>query len=110
MSRGQSRAPGRRARDTAPAKNRYRLPEPLALAGRVHRLERVADETLRAADRTRHVETAVEVTQVLGGLERLLERGLREAQRGPQTLELARIDVAHRRIIASARLRMLALS
>src|SRR5437868_351393 len=61
---------------------RPREREPLARARRVHRLERVAHETLRAAERARHVEPAVEAPEILRGLEGLLERGLCEAESG----------------------------
>jgi hypothetical protein len=74
----------------------------LRLARGVDRLERVVDQPLRAAHRARHVESTVEVAEVLRGLERLLERGLREAQGRAEALELAWIDVAHARIIAPA--------
>ena len=65
----------------------------LRLSRRVHRLQRVPDESLRTADRTRNVEPAVEAAEVLRSLERLLERGLRETQGRPESLELAGIDL-----------------
>jgi phosphate uptake regulator len=74
--------------------------EMLRLPCGIDRLERVADEALRAAERARDVEPPVEATEVLGGLERLLERRLRQAQRRCEPFELARVDVGHRRIIA----------
>ena len=52
----------------------------LGLARRVDRLERVPDETLRAADRAWNIEAAIEAPEVLRGLERFLERGLGEAK------------------------------
>ncbi len=64
----------------------------LAHACRVHRLVRVRDETLRAADGARHVEPLVEAAEVLGCFERLLERGLGQAERRPESLELALVD------------------
>ena len=74
---------------------RPREREPLARARRVHRLERVAHETLRAAERARHVEPAVEAPEILRGLEGLLERGLREAESGGEPFELASVDIGH---------------
>src|SRR3989442_13464002 len=59
-------------------------------------LESVPDEPLRATDGTRNVEPAIEAAEVLRRLERLLERGLRETEGGPEPLELARIDLRHR--------------
>ena len=44
-------------------------------------LFRVPDEPLRTAEGARHVEAVVEVAEILGGLERLLERGGRKPQR-----------------------------
>lgn len=52
----------------------------LRLSRRVDGLEGVLDESLRAADRARNVESAVEITEVLRGLECLLERGLGETE------------------------------
>ena len=72
----------------------------LRLPRGVDRLERVPDEALRAGERARDIEAPVEAAEVLGGLERLLERGLREAQRRCEPLKLARVDVGHKRIIA----------
>ena len=69
---------------------------PLFLARRVHRFIRVLDQTLGSADRARDVEAAVEIPEILRGLERFLERGLREAQGRAQSLELALIDLAFR--------------
>ena len=71
----------------------------LSPAGGLHRLIRVLDQALRARDRAWDVETAVEVAEVLGRLERLLERRLREAQRRAEPLELAGVDVCHARIM-----------
>ena len=70
------------------------LTRDLFLPRRVDRLVGVLNEPLRAADGPRDVVTAVEITQVLRGLERLLERGLREAQRRPEPLELTLIDLS----------------
>jgi hypothetical protein len=72
----------------------------LFLARGVDGLERVVDESLRSADCPGHVEPAIEVPKVLGCLERLFERGLRETQRGTEPLELAGVDLAHVSIIA----------
>lgn len=60
---------------------------------------------MRATDRARHVEAPVEVPEILGGLERLLERGLGKTQRGPKTLELTLIDLVrcHQRADATVR-------
>jgi len=58
----------------------------------VHRLVRVLNEALRAADGARHVEAMVEIAEILRRFERFLERGLRETQRGAQPLELTLID------------------
>jgi hypothetical protein len=65
------------------------------LARGVDGLERVPDETLRAADRARHVEAPIEAPEILRGLERFLERGLCEAERRRETFELARIYFLH---------------
>jgi len=62
----------------------------------VHGLVRVLHQTLGAGDGARYVEAPVEAAEILRGLERLLERGLREAQGGAQALELALIDPAFR--------------
>ena len=80
----------------------------LGLSGGLDGIQRIADETLRAAERSRHVKAVVEAAEILGCLERLLSRGLREAKRGPKTLELTGIDVAHGRIIPPDRTAMLA--
>jgi hypothetical protein len=69
--------------------------ESLGLTRRIHGLERVADEALRAADRARHVKPAIEAPEILRGLERFLERGLGEAERRREALELAGIDFLH---------------
>ena len=68
----------------------------LALPRRVYRFVRVLHQTLRAGDGARDVEAAIEAAEVLRGLERLLERGFREAQRRPQPFELAGVDRAPR--------------
>jgi len=52
----------------------------LRLSRRVYGLVRVLYETLGSTDRARNVETAVEVAQVLRGLEGFFERRLSEAQ------------------------------
>jgi hypothetical protein len=62
----------------------------------LYRFIRVLDQTLRPADGPGHIEAAIEVAEVLRGLKRLLERRLREAQRGPEPLELALIDLRGR--------------
>src|SRR2546428_10215099 len=67
----------------------------LRLSRRVHRIQRVADETLCTPERARHIEATIEAAQVLRGLEGLLERGLRETQRGRKSLELPRVDLGH---------------
>ena len=67
----------------------------LGLAGSVHGLERVADEALRAADRARHIEPPIEAPEILRSLKGFLERRLREPERRPEPLELARIDFLH---------------
>ena len=72
----------------------------LRLPRGVDRFERISDQALRAAERARDIEAPVEAAEVLGGLERLLERGLREAQRRCEPLELASVDVGHESIIA----------
>jgi hypothetical protein len=54
---------------------------PTAPARGVDRLERIFDEALRSAERARHIETPVEASEILRGLERLFEGGLRETQR-----------------------------
>ena len=71
----------------------------LSLARRGDRFERVLDEPLRTADGARNIEAAIEAPEILSGFERLLERGLREAQRRGETLELAGIYVRHGRTI-----------
>ena len=53
------------------------------------RLFRVPDEPLRAPEGAGDVEAMIEVAEILGSLERLLERGARKPQRGRQPLELA---------------------
>ena len=62
---------------------------------RVDRLirESEVDNWRQVRSFTRDVETMVEVPEILRGLERLLERGFREAQRRAQPLELALIDL-----------------
>lgn len=72
------------------------------LPSRAHRLVRVLHEPLRARDGAWDVEAPVEVPQVLGGIERLLERGFSEAQRRTETFELAGID-GHGGIMARER-------
>jgi nitroreductase len=77
----------------------------LALPRGVHCLVGVLHQALRAGDRARDVEAAVEAAEILGGLESLLERGFGQAQRGAEPLELALIDVARShdgRMLASA--------
>ncbi len=73
--------------------------ESLRVTRGVDRLERVSDEALRAADGTRHVEASIEAAEILRSLERLFERGLREPKRGPEPLELSRVDVCHARMM-----------
>ena len=73
--------------------------ESLGLARGVHGLERVTDETLRATDRARHVETTIEAAEILSSLERLLESGLREPKCGPEPLELSGVDLCHARMM-----------
>src|SRR5439155_4035636 len=80
----------------------------LALTRSVDRLVRVLHEPLRAGERAWDVEAPIEVTQVLGRLECFFKRGLGQPQRRSQPLELARVDLFHRRIIAPQRPRMLA--
>src|SRR3954452_11183957 len=70
-----------------------------AFACRGHRFVRVLHEPLRPTDRARHVEASVEVAEVLGRLERFLERRLRETQCRGEALELTRVYVRHARII-----------
>ena len=72
------------------------LAPPLSLSRGVDRLIRVLDQALGPADRARDVEATIEVPEVLRGLESLLERGLREAQRRPESLKLAVIDLRGR--------------
>ena len=62
----------------------------------VHGLVRVLNEALRTADGARYVEAMVEIAKVLRGFKGFLERGLREAQRGAQPLELTLIDLTRR--------------
>ena len=62
----------------------------------VHGLVRVLNEALRTADGARYVESMVEIAKVLRGFKGFLERGLREAQRGAQPLELTLIDLTRR--------------
>lgn len=59
----------------------------LLAPGRVHGVARVRDELLCATERTRDVVTAVEVTEVIGDLNGLLEGGFGEPQRAVQSLE-----------------------
>src|SRR3989454_11659189 len=68
----------------------------LRFTRRVDRLQRVSHEPLRTADSAWNVEPPIEAAEVLRRLERLLERGLRETEGGPEPLELARIDLRHR--------------
>jgi hypothetical protein len=68
----------------------------LSLPRRLDGFVRVLHESLRAADRARDIEALVEVAEILRGLERLLERGLRETQGRPQPFELAGVDLAAR--------------
>ncbi len=58
----------------------WRIGRMLRLSRRVYGLVRVLYETLGSTDRARNVETAVEVAQVLRGLEGFFERRLSEAQ------------------------------
>jgi len=58
----------------------------------VHRLVRVLNEALRAADGAWDVEAMVEIAKILRSFERFLERGFGQAQRGAQPLELTLID------------------
>jgi len=44
----------------------------LGLSGGLDGIQRIADETLRAAERSRHVKAVVEAAEILGCLERLL--------------------------------------
>ena len=76
------------------------MPFILLLARGVHRLERVSHESLRAPERARDIEAAVEAAEILRRLYRLLERGLRKTKCRRETLELARIGLRHARIIA----------
>jgi len=64
---------------------------------------RVLHETLRACERARHVEAPVEAAEILGRLERFLERGFGETQGGREAFELARVDVGsfHARMLPS---------
>ena len=64
------------------------------LPRRVDRLVRVLDQALRATDGARDVEATVEIAEILRGFERLLERGLREAQGGAESFELTLIDLS----------------
>ena len=72
----------------------------LRLPRGVDGFEGVLDESLRAADRPRHVESAVEIAEVLRRLESFLERGLRKSEGRTKALQLTRVDLAHPRIIA----------
>jgi hypothetical protein len=65
----------------------------LWLARRIHRLVRVLNEALRAADGSRDIEAMVEVAKILCGFECFLERGFSEAQCGAESLELTLIDL-----------------
>ncbi len=49
----------------------------LFLSRRLDRFVRVLDQTLGAADCTRHVEASVEIPQIFRGFEGFLERGFR---------------------------------
>src|SRR5437016_625310 len=69
--------------------DRYHLAD---LARRGDRLFGIPDEPLRAAKGARHIEAMIEVAEVLRRLQRFLERGAREAQRGRKALELTLID------------------
>lgn len=78
----------------------------LRLAGGLDRLVRVLHEPLGSTDGARDVKAAVEVAEILRGLERLFERGLREAQGRAESLELALIDLLRRhwsQMLTSAR-------
>ncbi len=68
----------------------------LLLPRGVDRLVRVLDQALSSADGAWDIEAIVEVSEILRRFECLLERGLSEAQRGAQPLELALIDFARR--------------
>ena len=72
----------------------------LRLSRRVHRLQRVADETLCTPERARHIEATIKAAEILRRLEGLLQRGLRETQRGPKPLELTRVDLCHRQEVS----------
>src|SRR6266545_4740513 len=78
----------------------------LRLSRRLDRLVGVLNETLGSADGARDIEAAVEVAQILGRFERLLERRFREAQGRAEPLELALIDLRRRhwsQMLTSAR-------
>ena len=64
----------------------------LRLACGVHRFVGVLHETLGTADGTRDVEAMVEIAKILRRFECFLERGLRQAQRGAEPLELTLVD------------------
>ena len=72
----------------------------LRLSRRVHRLQRVADKTLRTPKRARHIEATIKAAEILRRLEGLLQRGLRETQRGSKPLELTRVDLCHRQEVS----------
>src|SRR2546428_13290272 len=67
----------------------------LGLPRCINRLERVADEALRAPDGARDVEAPIEVSEVLRSFEGFLEGGLGEAERRCESFELARVDFLH---------------
>ena len=67
----------------------------LGLARSIDGFERVPDKALRAANGTGDVEAPIEVSEILGRFEGLLERRLREAERRCESFELARVDFLH---------------
>jgi hypothetical protein len=73
--------------------HRTMLARSSGLSRRLDRFVRILDQTLGPTDRARHVETVVEAPEILRRLERLLQRGLGEAQGRAQSLELALIDL-----------------
>src|SRR5712692_967782 len=61
----------------------------LRLSRRVHRIQRVADETLCTPERARHIEATIKAAEILRRLEGLLQRGLRETKCRGEPFELA---------------------
>src|SRR5206468_421914 len=72
--RSASESGGRSFTTCACSRRERHSAERLARPRRVHRLQRVGDEALGAAEGARDVEAAVEAAEVLRRLERLLER------------------------------------